>query len=484
MMIRLGLVFALALIGHSFSWPSAAVKTPELPNIILIFMDDMGYGDLGCTGALDYTTPHLDRLAAGGMRFTNFLSAQAVCSASRAALLTGCYPNRIGISGALFPDSKTAIHGREMLIPELLKQKGYATAMVGKWHLGDRPPFLPKQHGFDDYLGLPYSNDMWPVEFDGTPTKAESRKAQMPQLPLLDGDTKTMEIRSFKDMDTLTTLYTQRALHFIEKNKQRPFFLYFAHSMTHVPLGVSSKFKGKSKQGMYGDVMMEVDWSVGQIIQMLQKYRLDKNTLIIFTSDNGPWLNYGNHAGSTGGFREGKGTVFEGGVRVPCIMHWPGVIPAGTVCNALTSTIDILPTLAKISGTKLPDHPIDGVDVLALMKGHQGNPRKYFYYYYANNELRAVRRDNWKLILPHSCTQMYEGVLPLNDRFGGPYNKVDVPMALYDLRRDPGEEYDVQTMYPQVVQELHKVAEEARQDLGDRLTERSGARVREGGKVE
>lgn len=483
-MIRLGLLFALALSGHSFSWPSSAVKTTGLPNVILIFMDDMGYGDLGCTGALDYATPHLDRLAAGGMRFTNFLSAQAVCSASRAALLTGCYPNRIGISGALFPNSKTAIHGGEMLIPELLKQKGYATAMVGKWHLGDRPPYLPKQHGFDDYLGLPYSNDMWPVEFDGTPAKAQSRKAQMPQLPLLDGDTTSMEIRSFKDMDTLTTLYTQRALYFIEKNKQRPFFLYFAHSMTHVPLGVSSKFKGKSKQGMYGDVMMEVDWSVGQIIQMLQKYRLDKNTLIIFTSDNGPWLNYGNHAGSTGGFREGKGTVFEGGVRVPCIMHWPGVIPAGTVCNALTSTIDILPTLAKISGTKLPDHPIDGVDVLALMKGQQGSPRKYFYYYYANNELRAVRRDNWKLILPHNCTQMYEGVLPMNDRFGGLYNTVDVPLALYDLRRDPGEEYDVQSMYPQVVRELQAVAEEARQDLGDRLTQRSGARVREAGKVE
>lgn len=483
-MIRLGLVLVLALSGHSFPWSSKATRTPELPNIILIFMDDMGYGDLGCTGALDYETPHLDRLAAGGMRFTNFLAAQAVCSASRAALLTGCYPNRIGISGALFPDSKTAIHSGELLIPELLKQKGYTTAMVGKWHLGDRPPFLPKQHGFDDYLGLPYSNDMWPVEFDGTPAKAGSRKAQMPQLPLLDGDKKSMEIRSFKDMDTLTTLYTQRALQFIEKNKQRPFFLYYAHSMTHVPLGVSSKFKGKSKQGLYGDVMMEVDWSVGQIMQVLQKYRLDKNTLIIFTSDNGPWLNYGNHAGSTGGFREGKGTVFEGGVRVPCIMHWPGVIPGGTVCNALTSTIDILPTLAKISGTRLPDHPIDGVDILSLMKGQQGSPRKYFYYYYANNELRAVRRDNWKLILPHNCTQMYEGVLPMNDRFGGPYNTVDVPLALYDLRRDPGEEYDVQSMFPQVVRELQAVAEEARQDLGDRLTQRSGARVRAAGKVD
>lgn len=460
-------------------------KNPsQQPNIILIFMDDMGYGDLGCTGALDYSTPHLDRLAAEGIRFTNFLSAQAVCSASRAALLTGCYPNRVGISGALFPNSKTAIHANEMLIPELLKQKGYSTAMIGKWHLGDRPPFLPKQHGFDEYLGLPYSNDMWPVDYDGTPSKPDSRKGQMPELPLLDGDTPTMMVKSFKEMDTLTTMYTDRAVRFIEKNKKRPFFLYLAHSMTHVPLGVSAKFKGKSKQGMYGDVMMEVDWSIGEIVRALKMHKLDKNTLIIFTSDNGPWINYGNHAGSTGGLREGKGTVFEGGVRVPCIMRWPSVIPSGMINNQLTSTIDILPTLARITGTKLPDHPIDGVDILALMQGEPVSPRKYFYYYYANNELRAVRHDNWKLMLPHTCSQMYEGVLPANDRYGGPYNTVQVPLALYDLRRDPGEEYDVQSMYPEIVKELEAVARQAREDLGDALTKQEGTRRRPSGIIE
>jgi arylsulfatase len=231
--------------------------------------------------------------------------------------------------------------------------------------------------------------------------------------------------------------------------------------------------------------MMEVDWSVGEIMKTLKENGLDKNTLVIFTSDNGPWLNFGNHAGSTAGLREGKGEIFEGGNRVPCIMHWKGVTPEGVICNQLTSTLDILPTLAKICGTKLSDNKIDGIDILPILKGNLSNsPRKYFYYYYANNELRAVRRDNWKLVLPHKNGQGYETMLPGVNGFPGKYAKVDVPMALYDLRRDSGEEYDVQTLNPEIVAELQEVAETARQDLGDNLTKISGKNNRLSGKID
>ncbi|CAH0995501.1 N-acetylgalactosamine-6-O-sulfatase [Emticicia aquatica] len=457
------------------------------PNIIIIFMDDMGYGDLACYGALDYQTPNIDKLASEGIRFTNFLAAQAVCSASRAALLTGCYPNRIGISGALMPNSKIGIGQNEMTIAEMLKQKGYATGIFGKWHLGHQKQFLPLQHGFDEYLGIPYSNDMWPVDFDGKPiTNADDyRKITYPPLPLIENNEQIETINDLKGQDKLTTLYTEKALGFIKRNKNKPFFLYLPHSMVHVPLGVSDKFKGKSKQGFFGDVMMEVDWSVGEIMKTLRENGLDKNTLVIFTSDNGPWLNFGNHAGSTAGLREGKGEIFEGGNRVPCIMRWKGVTPEGVICNQLTSTLDILPTLAKICGTKLSDNKIDGIDILPILKGNLSNsPRKYFYYYYANNELRAVRRDNWKLVLPHKNGQGYETMLPGVNGFPGKYAKVDVPMALYDLRRDSGEEYDVQTLNPEIVAELQEVAETARQDLGDNLTKISGKNNRLSGKID
>lgn len=336
------------------------------PNIILIYADDMGYGDLNCFGATQYETPNFDRLASEGMRFTNFYVSCAVCSASRAALLTGCYANRVGISGALNPLAKVGLNPDEETIAEVLKKKNYKTAAIGKWHLGHQREFLPLQQGFDEFLGLPYSNDMWPVYYDGTRNipPAYKRKLKYPELPLIKDNDKIRELKTMKDQDELTTIYTEAAVDFITRNKNNPFFLYLAHSMPHVPLAVSDKFKGKSKQGLYGDVMMEIDWSLGEIEKTLDKYDLTNNTLIIFISDNGPWLSFGNHAGSAGGLREGKGTSFEGGQRVPALMKWPAVIPKGTVCINIAATMDILPTFAAITGAPLPVKKIDGVDIL------------------------------------------------------------------------------------------------------------------------
>lgn len=474
------------------SMPSLAQKAAplkkSLPNIVIILMDDMGYGDIGRTGANQYETPNIDRLAAQGMQFTWFYCPQAVSSASRAGLLTGCYPNRIGISGALMPWSEVGINPDETTIAEMLKTKGYYSGIIGKWHLGHHQKFLPLQNGFDEYFGLSYSNDMWPVDFDGVPIRLKDSanfKVKYPPLPLMEGNTKVGEVLTLQDQDKLTTLYTERAVKFIEKNKNRPFFLYIAQSMVHVPLGVSDKFRGKSPQGMFGDVMMEVDWSVGEVMKALERNGLEKNTLVIFTSDNGPWLNFGNHAGNTGGLREGKGTSWEGGQRVPCIMRWPGMIPAGTVCNKLASSIDILPTLAAITGAPLPDKKIDGVNILPLLLGDkEAFPRHEFLYYYQQNALEAVQIDYWKLILPHSG-RTYRGFKPGSDGWPGPTGTEKIEtMQLYDLRRDPGEQYDVSQWYPEKVKELLELAERARADLGDDLTQRPGRGRRKPGSIQ
>ena len=349
----LPLLFLLGTVAYA----AAQTKAPP-PNIVLIYADDLGYGDLGSYGATQFQTPHLDRLAADGMRFTNFEVAQAVCSASRAAMLTGCYPNRVSISGALNPHTTTGLNPNEETIAELVKRAGdYQTAMYGKWHLGHRAPFLPTQQGFDHYVGVPYSNDMWKWTYDmqlATP-ETHARKASYPELPLMAQDTVFKTIETLEDQAQLTTIYTERAVAFINDNQDRPFLLCVPHSMPHVPLAVSDKFKGKSAQGLYGDVIMEIDWSVGEIVRTLEENSLTDNTLVIFTSDNGPWLNFGEHAGSAGGLREGKGTSFEGGQRVPCVMKWPARIPAGTVCNQLAATIDFLPTFADMLNVALPE---------------------------------------------------------------------------------------------------------------------------------
>jgi len=460
---------------------------PCTPNIVLILMDDMGYGDIGRTGANQYTTPNLDRLANQGMQFTRYYCPQAVSSASRAGLLTGCYPNRIGISGALMPWATIGINSEETTIAEVLKSKGYHTGIIGKWHLGHHKEFLPLQHGFDEYYGIPYSNDMWPVDFDGVPIHLKdttSSKMKYPILPLIEGNEKVGEVRTLADQDKLTTDYTERAVRFIENHKNEPFFLYLPHSMVHIPLGVSEKFRGKSNQGMYGDVMMEVDWSIGEVMKALGKNGLEKNTIVIFTSDNGPWLNFGNHAGSTGGLREGKGTSWEGGQRVPCIMRWPGIIPAGDICNQLASSLDLLPTLVEITGGKLPSNKIDGVSILPLMLGNkEASPRHEFYYYYETNSLEAVQRDFWKLILPHKG-RTYRNMKPGADGWPGPTGTETIKEPqLYDLRRDPGEWYDVALYYPEKIKELQTLTDKARKDLGDDLTNSPGENRRKPGTI-
>lgn len=460
--------FAVANPGEA-SPPGAASRPP---NIVLIFMDDMGYADVGCFGATGYDTPAIDSLAADGMKLTDFYVPQAVCSASRAALLTGCYSDRVGIQGALMPWDTVGLGAGEETIGDVLRRRGYATACVGKWHLGHLRPHLPLQHGFDEYLGLPYSNDMWPVEFDGKPATTGA-KAKYPPLPLVDGNEPVAFIRTLADQDTLTARYTERALDFIDRNRARPFFLYMPHSMVHIPLGASAPFRGRSKKGLYGDVMMEVDASVGAILQRLARHGLERDTIVLFTSDNGPWLNFGAHAGSAGPFREGKGTEFEGGVRVPCAVRWPGRIPAGTVTSRIASTIDLLPTFAAAAGAPLPKLPIDGVNLLPLLEGESGaTPRRTFFYYYAH-ELRAVRNDRWKLLLPHS-SRSYVGQEPGRDGFPGEYGEIKVGLALHDLVADPGERHDVAAAHPDVVRALQALAESARAELGDALTQRRG----------
>lgn len=449
-----GLVLSfLALLALALAAEASQTEKKVPPNIVLIFVDDMGYGDLGCYGSKN-PTPNLDRMAKAGVRFTDFYVAQAVCSASRAAILTGRYSNRVGILGALGPNSKNGLGAHEKTLADLLKSVGYATAIFGKWHLGHLPQHLPQQHGFDEYFGLPYSNDMWPKH----PT------AKFPALPLMQGG-KILEYNP--DQSKLTTWYTEKAVHFIERHQDQPFFLYLAHSMPHVPLFVSERHRGKSGQGLYGDVIMEIDWSVGQILQTLQKLGLDENTLVIFTSDNGPWLSYGNHGGSARPLREGKGTAWEGGMRVPCIMRWPTKIPPGTVCREPAMTIDLVPTIAKLTGAKLPDHKIDGKDIWPLMSGQANaqSPHEALFFYWGR-ELHGIRSGQWKLYFPHSYRT-------LNGRPGGkdgkpvPYQQAKTGLELYNLENDVSERRNVAEQHPEVVRRLQALAERMRADLGD-----------------
>jgi arylsulfatase A len=450
----------------------------RLPNVVIIYADDMGYGDLGCYGAKT-RTPNLDRLAKQGRRFTNFHVAQAVCSASRAALLTGCYPNRIGIHGALGPRVTHGISSNEVTIAEMLKKRGYATGMAGKWHLGHHKQFLPAHHGFDEYVGLPYSNDMWPHH-------PEAKQGSYPALPLIKDDAVTDPDVTAEDQVGLTTLYTERAVDFIGRKKDGPFFYYLAYAMPHVPLFVSEKHAGKSKLGLYADVITEIDWSVGEVMKALDKGGVSKNTIVIFASDNGPWLSYGNHAGSAGPLREGKGTSWEGGVRVPGIVRWPDHVPAGTTSDQYWMTIDVLPTLAAIVGAELPKQTIDGRNILPLWesKGAGENPHEGYAIYYEQNQLQAVVSGDgrWKLMLPHQYRTLPGG----GGTNGTPskYQQVQLKKTeLYDLQKDIGEKRDVSDEKPDVVEQLALFAEKMRAELGDALTKRIGAGVREAGRL-
>lgn len=420
-------------------------EVEQLPNVVLIFTDDQGYGDLGCFGSGTISSPNVDRLAKEGMMFTDFHVAASVCTPSRAALLTGCYPNRIGLPKVLFPEGAwgskgdTGLNPGEETIAELLKGRGYATAMAGKWHLGHRKMFLPLQHGFDRYFGIPYSNDM-----------------SKGQLPLIEGNE---VIETEPDQSLLTKRYTSFCVDFIrEKAGETPFFLYLAHTMPHIPIYASEQFRGKSEGGLYGDVIEEIDWSVGQIVSALEKSGVLENTLLIFTSDNGPWLSYGNHGGSAGELRGGKFDIFEGGFRVPCVMQWPGTIPGGETCNALVSTMDLLPTLCRITGALLPEKEIDGLDVYPLLTGDEMeglNDRPFFYY--SNENIRAVRRGAMKYIMPHSYRIVTE---PGMDGVNGKSESAEQEEALYDLNINLSEYKNIILNNPDLAKDMKALIEE------------------------
>lgn len=456
----------LLLLAAAAVQASQAGAAPRPPNVILIFADDLGYADIGLFGARGYRTPHLDRLGREGCRLTDFYAAQPVCSASRAALLTGCYPNRVGIRGALGPTSRVGIDSGELLMPELFKQKGYATAIVGKWHLGHQPRFLPLQHGFDEFYGLPYSNDMWPRH----PTSRD-----YPPLLLIEGS-KTIAVDP--DQTRLTTSYTRRATDFIRRNRKRPFFLYLPHSMPHVPLHVSAERAGATGAGLFADVIAEIDWSVGEIRRTLDELGLSRNTLIVFTSDNGPWLSYGNHAGSAFPLREGKGTTWEGGVREPFIAWWPGKIPAGTVRTTPAMTIDLLPTFAHLLNRPLPkDRILDGRNIWPVLQGKApGELKDRPLYFYWDLGLEAVRSGRWKLHLPHAYRSL-EGE-PGRDGRPAPYVQKRTSLALYDLASDPREVDEISARHPDVMEKMLSLAQKAREDLGDSLTGVKGKNLR------
>lgn len=448
---------------------------PRPPNVVIVFADDLGYADINSFSPADRKTrprtPNLDRMAAEGVRLTSFYVAQAVCSASRAALLTGAYPNRVGITGAL---NHTAVHGlnpEELTIAELLKQRGYATAIFGKWHLGHEQPFLPVRHGFDEYLGLPYSNDMWP--------RHPQQKNFYPDLPLIEGDA---VVALDPDQSELTTLFTRRAVQFIQRHKERPFFLYLAHPMPHVPLFVSDKHRGRSGQGIYGDVIAEIDWSVGQVLSAIKDAKLDEQTLVVFTSDNGPWLSYGDHAGSAGRLREGKGTTFEGGVRVPFVARWPGRVAKGQVRDTPAMTIDLLPTIAALADVPAPaERVVDGRDIWPILADRRGatSPHEALYFYWGT-ELHAIRSGRWKLHLPHPYQSLEAAGA---NGMPGRYVRKQLELSLFDLEKDPGETTDLAASQPEVVSRLMQHAERAREDLGDSLTRRTGKNVRAPGRL-
>ena len=474
------LCILIALIGIAMLTMVTTANAAEtkLPNIVIFYMDDLGYADIGPFGS-KIPTPHLDRMAAEGMRFTNFNVTSPVCTASRAGLMTGALHQRISLNGALGPGDRRGLHPDEVTIASLVKPKGYATAVFGKWHLGHHPPFLPLSHGFDEFFGIPYSNDMWPYH--------PNPNFNFPPLPLFEGMEIINAAVSPDDQKLLTTQFTERAVDFIKRPQDQPFFVYLPHPQPHVPLFVSDKFAGKSEQGLYGDVIMEIDWSIGQVLDTLRELELDRNTLVIVSSDNGPWLSYGKHAGSAYPLREGKGTSFEGGVRVPTLFWMPGKIPAGTTQDQFVATIDILPTIAHLIGASLPERKIDGHDIRPLMFGEPGavSPHTAFPIHY-NARLEAIRDHRWKVVFSHS----YRGIEGegRDDGLPVPYRWVPFEIALFDLENDIGETTDVSQRYPEVFARLKAAADRFRAELGDGRAEGPGVRppgrVRQDGTLE
>lgn len=489
--MRLSQCLLVLLIFIACAQTSPAAKRPDRPNIVVLFADDLGYADVGCFGANDIATPNIDRLAAEGTRFTNFCVAQPVCTASRAALMSGCYPNRVGLSGALNHTSAVGINPAEQLLPELLKARGYATGIFGKWHLGHHPAFLPTRNGFDEFAGLPYSNDNGPLH----PVVRD-----IPPLPWYENEAIT---ERDPDQSQFTKRLTDRAIDFITRHRDEPFFLYVPHIMPHVPIFATKEFQGTSQRGLYGDVVQELDHHVGRFMTALRDLKLDDRTLVIFLSDNGPFLSYGEHAGSAVPFREGKLTTFEGGVRVPCAMRWPGQIPAGRVCDELITGLDLLPTLTELAGANAPKKPIDGQNLLPVVLGQPEARGREVFFYFSGTELHAVRRGHWKLHVPHEYLTVaaapgrggkpsnFENMKPkaieesgikgIASRHG--YRVESLEQSLFDLLDDPGETKNVAAQHPDIVRELLALAAQARADLGDPLTQTPGTGVRPSGDV-
>ena len=426
------------------------------PNIVIIFLDDSGYADFRPFGKTPYPTPNVEKLASEGCQFHEFYVPQAICSASRSALLSGCYPGRTGVVGAHSPGAR-GLDPSFATMGQVLKTAGYRTAVFGKWHIGDQPETRPPARGFDESCGLMYSNDMW--EFH--PQHPEHYRTP---LHFWENGKIKVERMTKKEQPMLTTWYTEHAVDFIRRNKSNPFLLYVPHSMPHVPLFRSEKFAGKSGAGVYGDVMMELDWSVSQIMKSLKDNRLEDNTLVIMTSDNGPWTSYGNHAGHTP-FREAKGTSFDGGTRSACIMRYSGKIKAGTVSNRTMCTIDLLPTIAKLAGAKLPKNPIDGLDVWHLIIDKNGAQNPHRYYAFSTNKTfeGVISGDGrWKLHLPHSYrTLVYAG----NDGNPGEYRQAEIGLSLFDMEADPYEKENVLSKFPDVAKRMQGFAEEHRRQF-------------------
>jgi len=438
----------LLLLGLVALPRSAAAKARRPPNIVILFADDLGYGDLGCYGHPSIRTPHLDRMAAEGMRFTDFYSAAPVCTPSRAALLTGRLPVRSGMTsdrrGVLFPDSTGGLPQDEITIAEALRNRGYATACIGKWHLGHRPQHLPTRHGFDHYLGVPYSNDMDAAP--GLPVGASGRldpEIEWWNVPLLRDEA---VIERPADQHTLTERYTEESVRFIRRSRSKPFFLYLPYTMPHVPLFASKGYQGKSPRGLYGDVVEEMDGSVGQILAALRKEGLAQNTLVFFTSDNGPWLPQKAAGGSAGLLREGKGSTWEGGMRVPGIAWWPRRIQPGHIERSLASTLDLFNTALSLAEAPIPsDRPIDGVDLRPLLFRTGPGARQSFFYY-RGTQLYAVRRGPYKA---HFVTR---------SGYGRDAAVKHDPPLLFHLGHDPSEQYNVAALSPDVLAEITREA--------------------------
>lgn len=444
--------FALSLCLTIAAASASALAEGRPPNFVVIFLDDSGWSDFKPFGQPNYPTPNVDRLAGAGCRYLNFYVPQAVCSASRAALMTGCFPGRTKVFGAHPPKAK-GLDPKYATIAEVLKPRGYRTAVFGKWHLGDRPETRPHARGFDESAGLMYSNDMW--EFHpGNP----EYWGKFP-LQYWENGKVTIKRVTKKHQAHLTTWYTEKAADFIRRQSDAPFFLYVPHSMPHVPLFCSDKFRGKSSAGLYGDVMMELDWSVGQIVNALDAKGFSQNTLILFTSDNGPWISYGNRAGKTP-YREAKGTSFDGGIRSACIIKYPSAIPAGAVSSNAFCSLDVLPTFAALAGADLPDNPVDGKNIWNWIVGRPGAKNPNAYYPFSNgSEFQGVLSGDgkWKLHLPHNYRTLIQ---PGKDGMPGKYRQAKIGLSLFDMTADPGEKTNALAQRPDIAARLQKLAQE------------------------